>query len=283
MPFIVTKQGTGELTYAQTRRATLRTPTRGVRTAATAKSWIDLVQAVALTLPRDAVFSHTTAARLLGLPTPPDTHSAVHVTVPKNITRGSRKAVTWHQRDISNFTEVAKGLPVTNPRQTWVDLASCIDMPQLVAVTDVMLRRGLLKITDLVVPRGVRGAQTLRVVASLADPRSRSVRETLLRVALHKEGLPAPEINLDIIEDGVWLGTGDLVWPEYRLVIEYDGIHHDQPRQRHQDAQTRNAYAEHGWLCIVLTSVQFDHLHDTVEQIVRVMGQRGWRPPPPSL
>ena len=45
----------------------------------------------------------------------------------------------------------------------------------------------------------------------------------------------------------------------------------------------RNAYAEHGWLCIVLTSVQFDHLHDTVEQIVRVMGQRGWRPPPPSL
>jgi len=277
VPFIVTKRGTPELTYAQTRRATLRTPTRGVRIDATATSWLDLLQAVALTLPAGAVFSHTTAARILGLPTPPATHSAVHVTVPKNITRGSRKAVTWHQREVSDCTEIVKGLPVTNPFRTWVDLGACIDMPNLVAVTDVMVRRGLLQITDLVVPRGVRGAQNLRQVAPLTDPRSRSVRETLLRVELHLKGLPAPEINRDIVEDGVWLGTGDLVWPEYRLVIEYDGIHHDQARQRHQDAQTRNAYAEHGWVCMVLTSAQFSHMHDTVEQIMRLLAQRGWR------
>ena len=274
MPFIVTKRGTEDLTYAQTRRAGLRTPTRGVRTAATAKSWLDLVQAVALTLPTGAVFSHTTAARIHGLPTPPNTHDDVHVTVPK---RGSRNAVTWHQRDVGDCSELVKGLHVTNANRTWLDLGACIEMPQLVAVTDVMLRRGLLQISDLVVPVGTRGARRLRQAAELADPGSRSVRETLLRVKLHLNGLPAPEINSDIIEDGVWLGTGDLVWREYRLVIEYDGIHHDKPRQRHQDAQTRNAYAEHGWICIVLTSGQFEHLDDTIGQIVRVLRQRGWQ------
>ena len=123
-----------------------------------------------MTLPRDAVFSHTTAARLLGLPTPPDTHSAVHVTVPK---RGSRNAVTWHQRDVGDCSELVKGLHVTNANRTWLDLGACIEMPQLVAVTDVMLRRGLLQISDLVVPVGTRGARRLRQAAEFLFPDER--------------------------------------------------------------------------------------------------------------
>lgn len=276
MPFLVTRNGTSDLTYPQTRRASLRIPTRGVRTAATAASWLDDVAAVALTLPRGAAYSHTTAAQLLGLPTPDPDARPLHVTVPRAVNRGSRKAVTWHQRDIAGCIQEVRGIPVTTSRRTWLDLGTCLSMPDLVAVTDVMLRRGLLHERDLAVPRGTWGAATLREAAALADPRSRSVRESLLRVHLHLRGLPPPLINLDIIDEGIWLGCGDLVWPEYTLVIEYDGIHHDKSRQRHQDAQTRNSYAECGWECLVLTKEHFRRLDDTADMILRVLRQRGW-------
>ncbi len=271
MPFLITKSGTPELTYAQSRRAGLRKPTRGVRTDAAARSWLDDVAAVALTLPTDAAFSHTTAAQLLGLPTPHPDGRPFHVTVPTR--RGTRKAVAWHQRGLSEVLTIG-AVPVTGYRRTWMDLAGVLAVADLVAVTDVMLRRGLL--ADLAVPPGTRGAPVLRDAAALADPRSRSVRESLLRVELHQRGLPAPEINLDIIEEGEWLGCGDLVWRAYRLIIEYDGIHHGERRQRHQDAQTRNAYAEHGWECLVWTGRHFRDLHASVDQVERVMRTRGW-------
>lgn len=276
MPFLVRKSGMPDLTYAQTRRAGLRTPTRGVRTSARATSWLDDVAAVALTLPRGAAFSHITAAQLLGLPTPRIDARPFHVTVPLGVNRGSRKAVAWHQRDLSGCTTLTGGIPVTDSRRTWLDLGTCLTMPDLVAVTDVMLRRSLVRAEDLVVAPGTRAAATLRQTAALADSRSRSIRESLLRVHLLLRGLPAPQINLDIIEEGGWLGCGDLVWLNYKLVIEYDGIHHERTRQRHQDAQTRNSYAEYGWECLVLTSDHFRHLHDTVEMIVRVLRLRGW-------
>lgn len=276
MPFLVTKNGTPELTYSQTRRASLRTPTRGVRTAAQAATWLDDVAAVALTLPPGAAFSHTTAAQLLGLPTPWPDGRPLHVTVPRAVNRGRRKAVAWHQRDLTGCTLRAGGFAVTDHARTWVDLGAVLTMPDLVAVTDVMLRRGLVRVADLQIAPGTRGVATLREALMLADPDSRSVRESLLRVQLHSSGLPAPRINMDIIEEGIWLGCGDLVWPEFTLVIEYDGIHHDSQRQRHQDAQTRNAYAEHGWECLVLTNWHFGHMHDSIEMIARVMRQRGW-------
>ncbi|MBK6762752.1 MAG: hypothetical protein IPG68_05495 [Micrococcales bacterium] len=120
MPFLITKSGTPELTYAQSRRAGLRKPTRGVRTDAAARSWLDDVAAVALTLPTDAAFSHTTAAQLLGLPTPHPDGRPFHVTVPTR--RGTRKAVAWHQRGLSEVLTIG-AVPVTGYRRTWMDLA----------------------------------------------------------------------------------------------------------------------------------------------------------------
>lgn len=164
--------------------------TRGVRTDARACSWLDDVAAIALTLPQDAAFSHTTAAQLLGLPTPRTDERPFHVTVPKN--RGSRTAVTWHQRDLRDCVLIIGGIPVTHSHRTWLDLGCWLSMPDLVAVTDVMLRRGLLTAADLHIAAGTRGAAVLRKAAELADPGSRSVRESLLRVQLHLRGLPTP-------------------------------------------------------------------------------------------
>jgi very-short-patch-repair endonuclease len=281
MPFLVSKSGGGGLSYDQTRRVTLRTPTRGVRTEAGATDWLDDVRAVALTLPVGAVFSHVTAAQLLGIPLAHDDTRPLHVTVPRGGRRGSRTAIAWHIGLLTGERTIVRGLPVTVAHRTWRDLGPMMDMPRLVAAADVIVRRSLASIDQLSVPPGCRGAHRLRAALPLIDPRSRSVRESLLRVRIHQRGLPDPQINFDVIEDGGWIGCGDMVWTEYRLVLEYDGDHHAQRRQRHQDAQTRNDYAEYGWKCLVFTAKHFERLDESVDQVARVLRQRGWPGPDP--
>jgi hypothetical protein len=180
---------------------------------------MDDVRAVALVLPDGAAFSHQTAAQLLGLPIPQRLHSSkpLHVTVLGQ--RGSRKAVTWHKASIAGHV-MARGLPVTDAERTWLDLGNALTVPEAVAVADAILRRGYVKV--LSVPDGIRGAVCLRCARELADPRSQSPKESILRAELHLAGLPKPEVNLDVYEHGDWVGRGDLVWCEYRLYVEYD-------------------------------------------------------------
>ena len=67
--------------------------------------------------------------------------------------------------------------------------------------------------------------QVMRVLAHL-DGRSRSLKESETRALLEFAGLPAPEVNHDIVEDGVFLACGDLVYLAWKLVVEYEGRQH---------------------------------------------------------
>lgn len=220
-------------------------------------------------------FSHQTAAQLLGLPLPAkfEDMQPVHVTVPVGASRGTRQQVVWHRAPISNRVITADDLPITDAGRTWLDLGPHLDLPRLVAVTDVILRRRLC--SQLVVPPRTRGAQRLRQAAELADPRSCSPQESELRVGLILAGLPKPEVNFDVIVHGEWIGQGDLVWPDYLLYVEYDGGHHADPRQRHQDAQTRNRLGQLGWRVRVVTSAM--RTHDVVGMVTDDLRAAGWR------
>ena len=167
---------------------------------------------------------------------------------------------------------ILEGLPVTDPARTWHDLGPLLPLPELVAVTDRILRRRLVPALD-VIP-GVRNAAHLRHALNLSDGRSRSPRESILRVHLRLAGLPAPELNFDVIHRGEWIGCGDLVWPLYRVYVEYDGEHHADPRQRHQDAQTRNRLAQLGWQVRVVTKAM--STHDVVEMVRQALVDGGW-------
>lgn len=273
MAFLITKRGVGTLTYGQLRG--LPAPSRGIRCLPVESSYLDLLHALTLVLPDGAAYSHDTAAILLGLPI--DHPMTAHVTVPRGALRRSRKAITWHSGDISAATIEVQGLPCTDPLRTWLDLGGSLALPELVAVTDVAVRRGMLRANQLDVPVGRRGAVTLRQAALLADARSLSPRESVVRTHLHLAGLPRPEINFDIIMDGGWIACADFAWPAYRLIVEYDGAHHDAGRQRHQDAQTRNELAARGWQVRVLTDWHFRHIDMAVRMIAEALAAQGWR------
>lgn len=259
------------------RHAGLRIPTSGVRAELDDNDWWTDLQAMALVLPEQAVFSHTTAAHIAGIPLPSPGPKPFHVTVPHH--RGRRKGIVWHKRSALEQPQSLKGYPVTGPLRTWLDLGSLLEVPDLVAALDHLLRRGLVPADTIAeIPR-LPGAGMLRAAASLASPRSWSPRESVLRVQMHCYGLPDPELNKDIIEDGILLGTGDLVFEEFRCILDYDGDTHKEAKQRTQDTKTRNAYSLAGWRHLAITSHMYDNLSRTLFTIENLLRQCGWDEP----
>lgn len=96
----------------------------------------------------------------------------------------------------------------------------------------------------------------------------------MLRVSMHDAGLPPPGINVDVIDRGEWIGCGDFVWMKYRLYVEYDGEHHNDPGQRHQDAQTRNRLMQLGWTVRVVTSRM--RTRNVIGMLASDLRRNGW-------
>jgi hypothetical protein len=273
MPFTI---GPDDPDYRSSLHARFRSPSRGVRLEASATTWWDDLTALALVLPRDGAFSHTTAAFAAGLPLPVVDPRPFHVSVEGP--RGSRKAFVWHRRDLADAVEEWRGLRLTKPLRTWQDLGSIYTLSDLVVMADLMLRRNMVGVEQLRRIPTMPGARVLREAAAMADPGSRSPRESLVRVEMLKRGLPRPVLNLDIIEQGTWIGCGDFVWPEYRVIADYDGDHHNDERQRTQDNQTRDDYADCGWRHVPLTKRSLRNMDAAMERVARALRARGWRP-----
>lgn len=68
-----------------------------------------------------------------------------------------------------------------------------------------------------------RGALRVARVASFANGQSESAGESWTRVVLADLGAPPPELQVDIVDEGLWLARVDFCWPSRRLVLEFDG------------------------------------------------------------
>ena len=69
---------------------------------------------------------------------------------------------------------------------------------------------------------GRRGSARARAILSLADDGAESPGESAARFVIISDGLPAPSTQVPV---ETRLGTfwADLGWPEWRLLLEYDG------------------------------------------------------------
>ena len=56
------------------------------------------------------------------------------------------------------------------------------------------------------------------------DGRSGSAGESLSRVAIHRAGLPAPELQARFDDDRGLIGYTDFWWPEAGIIGEFDGL-----------------------------------------------------------
>lgn len=151
------------------------------------------------------------------------------------------------------------GLRVTTPLRTAWDLGRVRFTEPSIAGMDTMLRLGVFDRAELLAGverfRGMRWVTTLRAIAPLADGRSESPPESVLRLRWIESGLPAPEPQYEVFRDGQLLGRLDLGHPGLRLAAEYDGVEwHASPEQQEHDWQRRTAIAKTGWQIEIFVS-----------------------------
>lgn len=216
------------------------------------------IAAVLLTAPARAVISHVTAATIWGLAIPLEAEeSRVHLTVTPGSAVRNRPDRVIHRSPLPPDAVTTRlDLLLTTPERTWRDLAAVLAPAALLAVTDQLLafwctRDGLA--TQLAAHPSRRGTARARAVLAVADPRSESPMESVLRWVLHEAGLPAPVLQ-HVIRTPVGTFRADFAWPDRMLVVEFDGNVHRERGVFVQDVRRQNALVAAGWTVLRFTS-----------------------------
>lgn len=176
---------------------------------------------------------------------------------------------------------------------TWIMFASHLSLEELVVLGDSMMRRGYLGVScrleeferrveslramgeersaggDWHKPHGLRACEkALRLMRERTD----SSQETRLRLALMRCGLDEPQVNhmMENPRSGGRLYL-DLAYPELKIAIEYDGMHH--ARQWLADSARRTAIEDAGWIYIQVTKDDLADL-DAERELARRVAER---------
>lgn len=229
------------------RRATWSRPARGVLSpvVVTGDSREDVrrrhaLQSSAATLLRpDHIVSGASAAILHGVPT---------ITVPDQPMLTTRGVDTQGRRQGAHIRAASLddhaittwfGAPVSTVARTVVDLARN-DRREGIVAADAALREDLVSAEQLDIElagaAGWRGVRQARAVVAQADPLAESPLESLVRLALHEDGFPPPQLQVPIGGFRV-----DFCWPDRRLILEADGrlkysddaLWHEKKRESH--------------------------------------------------
>jgi hypothetical protein len=178
-----------------------------------------------------------------------------------------------------------RGVLLTSVPRTVIDLARVLPFGAGVAVADSALHARLTSKAELsAVIAGCarwRGVRRACEVAAFSDARSESVLESLSRAMFHQAGLPPPDLQVWIGDDGEVIGRVDFLWRRYRTIGEADGaVKYETPArartQLERDARLRAA----GYEVVHFTWPQITRAPAQVVDEIRVAFSRGGSAPP---
>jgi hypothetical protein len=175
------------------------------------------------------VLSHVSAAVMHGLPLWNVPLGRVHVTRrPPASGSGSARIHLHIARLPDDELTVLDGLPVTSLPRTVVDVARTVPFESAVVTADAALATKKTSHDALAECLGRMGSSpgTRRAihVVQFSDGLSESVGESRSRVAIHRLGLPAPDLQVRVRRaDGSLIGRSDFGWRQLRTLGEFDG------------------------------------------------------------
>ncbi|MHA7305813.1 hypothetical protein ACX80E_11305 [Arthrobacter sp. TMN-49] len=281
----------------RTRAGDLIIISRGIRVPAS----VPLQGAAALAAYTEAnplsVLSHLSAAQLWKIPLPPSGQNdwRIHLANPPSVGAPRRVNVVGHRLSLAaGEIRQLDGVRLTSAARTWLDLAACLSLKDLVAAGDFLVcshgpdfpvpREPICSVAELkqTVARhhGGRGLRNARLALELIRVGADSPPETYLRLALIDAGLPEPELN-GVVRDQ---SGRAVLWPDgaYRVLrigLQYDGGHHNTPDQYLRDIRRLETTRSLGWEEI---RVSREDLHGDKPAVARkvsdVLRVRGWRP-----
>jgi very-short-patch-repair endonuclease len=183
----------------------------------------------------------------------------VEVTLPPAVRAGHVPGVRVTRRALSGAdTTVRRGIPVTIPLRTALDLGRIQPLDDAVIALDRFLAPGLVFTEELRTAAAAatgRDCRRIRRAASLADGLAESPQETRVRLLLHRSSMPDPVAQFRVRDDrGRHVARVDFAWPEHRLALEYDGVWHGEPGQFRRDRERLNRLTAAGWRVIFVTA-----------------------------
>lgn len=171
---------------------------------------------------------------------------------------------------------VHRGIPVTTPTRTLLDLAGVVEPHVLEVAFDDALRRGLTHV-DLL-EQGLRrlspNHRGLRVLKRLVSERRRSpATESPLEVQvlrwLRRNGLEPPARQHPVrLRDGTL--RLDFAWPEHRIALEVEGYAWHSDRQSwERDMARHDLLVDRGWRVMRITKRRLDCEAEAMAQRLR--------------
>lgn len=206
-----------------------------------------------------------------------------------------RKGVSGHRltlrdRDVTRLD----GVPVTNAARTWLDLASVLDVEDLVAAGDYFIcsqsrgfgprKDAFCSLGDLreqvAAALGARGIRRARQAVEMCRIGADSAPETRLRLAIGRLGLPEPTLRYVVEDPPGWeLAWPDMAFPDFKVAVNYDGRHHLQARQRESDIRRDESIAAVGWQSVTVTAghVRTWGFDGCAHRVLDALVRAGWR------
>lgn len=192
-----------------------------------------------------------TAAGLYGFDTERD--SRVHVLDP-GIRMRPTAGVMVHQRTGAPLRRV-QGRLATAPGWTAVEVARTLRRPRALATLDAALHAGACTVADLDAAvreqKGRRGIVRVRELLAYADGRAESPMESEARLVFIDGGLPAPELQYEIVDRCGDLWRVDFAWPDAMVVAEYESMEwHASPEALKHDRTKTARLQECDWTVV---------------------------------
>jgi very-short-patch-repair endonuclease len=236
------------------------------------------LHAARLVLPKDAVISHLTALAMYGLdfgvgwPLHFSTATSTHT---------RQQGITVHRRQGHFHANRIRGLPVTGPERTIVDIATTVGLVQLIQAAEWLIHTKQTTaqiLSERATEWHLNGVQRVRRAVPLVRHGPESLMETLLRLMIVFARLSEPACNAVIRSStGRFLARGDLVYAEFLVLVEYDGWQHERdPRQRQHDRERRELLEGAGWRVIIVTSADLADKRAVVRRIHTALKARGY-------
>lgn len=178
-------------------------------------------------------------------------------------------------------TCVVDGMCITTPARTAFDLGRMLPQDRSIPILDALLNATDVKIADIVSimdrTQGARGMRRLRSTLKLVDGGAESPQESRVRTLLVRTGIPAPETQIEFVDDfGEVRIRVDMGWREWKVAVEYDGVQHWSDRcQRSWDIDRIALLEAAGWAVVRVSAEMLSRPHVIVERVTAKLRTAG--------
>jgi hypothetical protein len=291
-PFTVAEAARVGLARGRLRSGDLTAPFHGVRVEGVDPDLEIRARALLALLGPGAVLSHLTAARLWPLELPRALPGEpLHVSVRAPARAARRPGVAGHAVSDARVRRVVRhGLPMTDGASLFCHLGTLLELDDLVAVGDALVRtphRGDPEDPRPWVPLGElrervawfcgRGAARLREAIALVRDGAESRPESRFRLASVRAGLPEPQLQVPLFTSaGVFVGRPDGWYERERVSWKYEGDgHRTSNRQFARDVGRYDDFLAIGVHPVRIVAAEFlPHPERSVERLRRALADR---------